>query len=291
MKKERKRRKVLPPPPHTPNRNPALISSWFSRVSKCGCSAEAKILLSDPANFWFSDTTSVSHQQWKHWGPEGLKSCFQPSHPALQSGCNCTSLQEEVTVLSLRVSSLKTDCPETSGQSYPTPDMGWLWGAGPPQLFSSTWGECPHHPMTIFRHLFHGSAGGRGGVGCMALRCLPGFVCLLAESPCSPCRAPDAAVNLHHQQLQTSCFKSKQRIQRSQWGVFSPNEKGTIFCWISKYQHLEASESTLRSCCVSSLPREVLLLPICLTQSSTASECAADDGLVINVRSQVITWL
>lgn len=68
-------------------------------------------------------------------------------------------------------------------------------------------------------------------------------------------------------------------------------KKGTIFCWISKYQHLEASESTLRSCCVSSLPREVLLLPICPTQSSTASDCAADDGLVINVRSQVITWL
>lgn len=121
-----------------------------------------------------------------------------------------TSLQEELTILSLRVSSLKTHCPGTSGQSHATPDTGWLWGAGPPQLCYSIWGACLHHPMTMRRRLFHGSARGRGEAGFMALRRLPGFVSLLAESPCSHCRARDAAVNLHHQQLQTSRFKSKQ---------------------------------------------------------------------------------
>lgn len=58
--------------------------------------------------------------------------------------------------------------------------MGWVWGAGPPQLFSSTWGASPHRPTSICRHLLHGSASGRREVGCTALRCLPGFACLLA---------------------------------------------------------------------------------------------------------------
>lgn len=63
------------------------------------------------------------------------------------------------------------------------------------------WGLCPHHPMTTCRDLFHGSARDRGEVGAW----LSGaFLALLAswQSPCSHCRACDAAVNLHHQQLQ-----------------------------------------------------------------------------------------
>lgn len=91
----------------------------------------------------------------------------------------------------------------------PHPRRGLVWGAGPPQLFSSIWAVCPHYPMATWRHLFHGRARSRGEVGCVALGCLPGFVCLLAESLQSV-QSCDAAVNLHHQQLQTSCFKSIQ---------------------------------------------------------------------------------
>lgn len=60
-KRGQREEKFCPPTPLT--RTQLLTSSWFSWVSKGGCSGEANILPSGPANFWFSETTSGSHQQ------------------------------------------------------------------------------------------------------------------------------------------------------------------------------------------------------------------------------------
>lgn len=60
-KGDKGKKSFAPPTPLT--RTQLLTSSWFSWVSKGGCSGEANILPSGPANFWFSETTSGSHQQ------------------------------------------------------------------------------------------------------------------------------------------------------------------------------------------------------------------------------------
>lgn len=87
-----------------------------------------------------------------------------------------TSPQEEVTILSLTVSSLKTEGPETSGQSHPIPDTAAVGCRSTPALLFHM-GCVSHHPSMQASVPWECRKQGRGGVYGSQV---PSWLCLLA---------------------------------------------------------------------------------------------------------------